>query len=268
MSKNRYVSNSSRGIFDEDDDVDDNEFLSRVRPNLGYRNDLLGNTYGNQELENAQRQKQQVIETTRDVEQRTLQSTQRTLRLLRESEDIGTATAEELVRQKEQLQNTDRRLDEINSNLRVSQKHIQGIKSIFGSFKNMLSGKSNLPLRSVSTEVEPAGPPLSNEVRRSTLSETLTQANSDLSTMDQHPGLRIRGLVDNDSTTPTEVQSTLDNNVDEILGSVTRLKGLALRLGEEIDSQNDLVENILGKADKADINMERQNKELNRILKK
>lgn len=32
------------------------------------------------------------------------------------------------MRQKEQLQNTDKRLDEINSNLRVSQKHIQGIK--------------------------------------------------------------------------------------------------------------------------------------------
>lgn len=44
--------------------------------------------------------------------------------------------------------------------------------------------------------------------------------------------------------------------------------GLALGLGEEIDSQNDLVENILSKADKADINMGRQNKELNRILKK
>lgn len=52
----------------------------------------------------------------------------------------------------------------------------------------MLSGKSNLPSRSVSTEVEPAGPPLSNEVRRSTLSETLTQANSNIKTMDQHPG--------------------------------------------------------------------------------
>lgn len=44
--------------------------------------------------------------------------------------------------------------------------------------------------------------------------------------------------------------------------------GLALGLGEEIDSQNELVENILSKTDKADINMERQNKELNRILKK
>jgi len=74
--------------------VDDNEFMSRVRPNVGYRNDLLGNNFGNQELENAHRQKQQVVETTRDVEQRTLQSTERTLRLLRESENIGTATAE------------------------------------------------------------------------------------------------------------------------------------------------------------------------------
>jgi synaptosomal-associated protein 29 len=94
MSKNRFVSDSSRGIFDDVDDVDDNEFLSRVRPNLGYRNDLMGNNYGNQEFENANRQKQQVIETTRDVEQRTLNSTERTLRLLRESENIGAATAE------------------------------------------------------------------------------------------------------------------------------------------------------------------------------
>lgn len=94
MSKNRYVSDSSRGIFDDTDDVDDDEFLSRVRPNIGYRNNLLGNNYGNQEFENAQRQKQQIIETTREVEQKTLSSTERTLRLLRESEDIGTATAE------------------------------------------------------------------------------------------------------------------------------------------------------------------------------
>lgn len=95
MSKNRFVSDSSRGIFDDEDDVDDDEFLSRVRPNnMSYRSDLLGTNYGNQELENAQRQKQQVIETSRDVEQRTLQSTERTLRLLKESENIGTATAE------------------------------------------------------------------------------------------------------------------------------------------------------------------------------
>jgi len=51
----------------------------------------------------------------------------------------------------------------------------------------MLSGKSNLP-RSSSTEVESTDPPLINEIRRSTLNETLSQANSNISSMDQHPG--------------------------------------------------------------------------------
>lgn len=54
----------------------------------------------------------------------------------------------------------------------------------------MLSNKSSLP-RSASVEVEPAGPPLMNEGRRSTLSETLSQANSNISSMDQHPGTYI-----------------------------------------------------------------------------
>lgn len=53
----------------------------------------------------------------------------------------------------------------------------------------MLSGKSNLPPRSASTEIESAGSSLNNEIRRSTLSETLTQANSNISSMDQHPGI-------------------------------------------------------------------------------
>lgn len=57
-------------------------------------------------------------------------------------------------------------------------------------------------------------------------------------------------------------------HLSHLLNKYTYFIGLALGLGEEIDSQNDLVENILGKADKADINMERQNKEINRILKK
>lgn len=94
MSNNRFVNNSSKGLFDDEDDVDDNEFLSRVRPNVDYRHDILVKNVGNQSLENAHRQKQQIIETTKEVEQKTLQSTERTLRLLRESENIGTATAE------------------------------------------------------------------------------------------------------------------------------------------------------------------------------
>jgi hypothetical protein len=52
----------------------------------------------------------------------------------------------------------------------------------------MLSGKSNLPPSNTPTEIESSRSPLTNEVRRSTLSETLTQANSNIKSMEQHPG--------------------------------------------------------------------------------
>lgn len=56
---------------------------------------------------------------------------------------LGIATAEELVRQREKLEKTDKQLDEINATLRFSQKHINGIKSVFSSLKNYMSGKNN-----------------------------------------------------------------------------------------------------------------------------
>lgn len=45
------------------------------------------------------------------------------------------------------------------------------------------------------------------------------------------------------------------------------VSGLASGLGEEIDSQNELVENIIGKTERADITLQRQNKDMTRLLK-
>ena len=47
-----------------------------------------------------------------------------------------------------------------------------------------------------------------------------------------------------------------------------RLKGLAQGLGQEIQDQNELLDRIQGKADKADITVVSQNKQMNRILKR
>ena len=66
--------------------------------------------------------------------------------LLYESEKVGAATGEELHRQKEQLLRTEGRLDEINSTLKQSERHLNGIKSVFGGIKNYLFAKnSGLP---------------------------------------------------------------------------------------------------------------------------
>lgn len=129
MSGHKYISDSNN-LFMDDDEVDDETFLRNSRRNF-------------QEPSNLEVQRQTLIERKKAIEDRTIQSTERSINILRDSEQIGIATAEELMRQREQLERTDKRLDEINATLRFSQKHINGIKSVFGSLKNYLSGKND-----------------------------------------------------------------------------------------------------------------------------
>lgn len=122
-----YSYKSSTNPF-EIEDVDDEIFLknSRKTTNSAFDNHV-----------------QAYQERRKQIEERTLNSTQRSIGVLRDSEQIGIATAEELMRQREKLEKTDKQLDEINATLRFSQKHINGIRSVFSSLKNYVSGRND-----------------------------------------------------------------------------------------------------------------------------
>lgn len=50
--------------------------------------------------------------------------------------------------------------------------------------------------------------------------------------------------------------------------SLSRLKGLAQGLNSELDDQNMLIDRLQTSADKADWRIQRQNKDMERLLKK
>ena len=56
--------------------------------------------------------------------------------------------------------------------------------------------------------------------------------------------------------------------LEDMCSGLTRLKGLATGLGSEIDDQNELLNKITYKAENTDWKVEKQNKELKKILKK
>ena len=177
------------------------------------------------------------------------------------------SNCQELIRQREQLERTEKRLDDINSTLRFSQKHIQGIKSVFGSLKNYLSGKS-IDVPSSST-VSPKIPESESCGSVSTLSSTIEQSRNNLAR--NHPSLQRRELFgeeDEPKTGSNNASAALEKNLDEMSGSLARLKGLAIGLSEEIDSQHDLIENVMDKTENADIMLQRQNKDMIHLLKK
>lgn len=107
MMKKRFSSSSrSATTYEADDDVDDDTFLNASRSsrsfgpygrnmgNMGISTDSPSRATYQQRYDNLQDQKTQLLNRRSEIESRTLESTQRSLSLLRDSEEVGTATAE------------------------------------------------------------------------------------------------------------------------------------------------------------------------------
>ncbi|KAM3963857.1 synaptosomal-associated protein 29kDa [Aphomia sociella] len=266
MAGHKYI--NPNNLFE--DDVDDETFVnSYSRNRIPPPQPKPTSPYGSHIAE-LERQRQTTLQRQQEIEQRTLDSSSRSIGLLRESEQIGIATAEELARQREQLQNTNRRLDKINTDLNDSQRHLNGIKSVFYGLKNYISGKTDkTPPRS---QTSPDTSSMQGGPSASRLIDTVDKLQPmDDAHFDTHPSVRLRGL---DQQTVQAVPNSqrvnemLDANLDEMVHAISRLKGLGTALGEEIENQNQLIDTIHDKVEGTDIKIGKQNKQMNKLLGK
>lgn len=230
--------------------------------------------YSDSDIDDEIIQQQQSFESRRrELEQSTLLTSQRCLGVLRETEQVGIATAEELHRQREQLDKTKKQLDEINNSLRFSQKHLNSLKSVFGGLKNYLSGRMSQDQQQNS----------STGMSRANLTpsppEEVYPNPQDFRIPDNYwPDAATRRPNYNSSQEMTHTNGPnvstggfsqqLDQNLDDMRGNLSRLKNLALDLNQEIDSQNDLIDDISNRVEDVDVKIGKQSKEMNRLLRK
>jgi len=287
-SSGRYVKTKSSNPFYEDDeieDVDDDTFLRKAPTksssgfNLGSsasgfkynnfstrsftseENDMPNYRGSSDNRDSLEDRRRQLMLEKQKIEERTLQSSGRAIGILHETEQVGISTAEELMRQREQLERTSARLDDMNNTLRSSDKHIQNIKSVFSSIKNYFSKPSEFAIHT--NPAAESTPKSSNSQLGKVMEQTAAQSSKD----SQHPVFRIR---ENDFS--HKPFSNIDDQLDEDLGimsdSLSRLRGLAQGLSSELDDQNDLIDRVQTSADKADMRIARQNKDMERLLRK
>jgi len=257
----RRPPNYRNNMFD-DGDIDDATFL-KYSGRSSYSDD-----------QDALRQK--MLQEKREIETRTLASTQRSLQLLNDSEHVGSATAVELSHQREQLENTEQKLDDINASLRISEKHIQSIKSVFGSIKNYFSGANNkMPpssgAASTSKDTDKDGGDITRS--KSDLAQVLHATQQSTAATLQSQRDRERDFdygqsSASDMKSSVSVDEMLDKNLEDMSAVLGRLKGLGRDLGTEIESQNNLIERITVKSEDADFRMTKQSKDMNKILKR
>lgn len=99
MASRNYLSDPKNPFFALEDDVDDETFLRSAPPrsqppssSSNYSRSY--NNYDNNYENDLIQQRDQLMERKKAIEQRTLQSSERSISLLRDSEQIGAATAE------------------------------------------------------------------------------------------------------------------------------------------------------------------------------
>jgi len=262
MSSNYRIDSSKPAFSDIEDST--NPFLSNNGPKV---------------YDPAQEEHFSVVQQIQQVEQRSLDSTKRSLKALAESEQIGVDVAENLVHQREQLVNTNKRLDIINEDLKESQKNIKAMKSVWSSLRQWMSRDKGTPSPKEKVAV-PDGPSSPNYDHNPILEKAVNIAPNY-----PDPSLRLRG-VDYDANkryegpvsqsssgedwkeTSKKVNKQLDDDLDEMSFGLSRLKGLAEGLNVEITQQNSLLDDISRKAERADNRLGSTNKQINGILRK
>ncbi|XP_019743215.1 synaptosomal-associated protein 29 [Hippocampus comes] len=256
----------SRNPF-ADDDEDEDSF----RPtNKGF--DSEGDDSGLSDAERKQRYLQQEVMRTA---QSAVDSSHRSIGLIYESEKMGVETAEELMRQGEVLKRTDKMLDNMDEDLKTSQKHINSIKSVWGGLVSYFKGKPD-QTKPPPEEPKPyeANDRLQNALANSRGHEDKYQASHPNLRKLQTEGFGATGSVDGGSSTQNgypqnrhlrQAHQTLDNNLDEMADGLSRLKKLGLGLQSEIDSQNDLIDSLGNKVDKMDTKINNTNQQIKRL---
>lgn len=203
----------------------------------------------------------------------TAASTSRSLSLMYESEKVGVASSEELVRQRGVLEHTEKMVDKMDQDLKTSQKHINSIKSVFGGFINYFKSK---PVETPPEQNGSIAPQPSNRLKEAINTSREQESKYQAS----HPNLRR--LHDEDpipkgpaSAVTTDVypknsslhayHQKIDSNLDELSMGLGRLKNIALGMQTEIEEQDDILDRLTTKMDKLDINIKSTEKKVRQL---
>ncbi|XP_074015562.1 synaptosomal-associated protein 29 isoform X2 [Numenius arquata] len=195
-------------------------------------------------------------------------STTRSLSLLYESERVGVAASEELVRQGEALKRTEQMVDKMDQDLKTSQRHINSIKSVWGGLVNYFKAKP--------PESKPEQNGTSEYYTNSRLKEAMMSSKEQESKyQESHPNLRkldnsdLVSSVQRDSYSKNQhlraYHQKIDNNLDEMSSGLSRLKNLALGLQTEIDEQDDMLDRLTKKVETLDINIKSTDKKVRQL---
>lgn len=188
-----------------------------------------------------------------DSKSRIKASQQRALSSILNSEEIGVATAQELIEQGEKLDRAEQRLNDIENLQKDSQKKINTLSSVFGGLKNIFSRRQSQPVQPVSTPVSREAPQ-----SRSTLKQSCQ--------VDSNLNQQLQTTVFDSSSNQALTDNEFNRNLSLMSDGMSRLKNLAQGLNDELRTQNSQLDRMAPRIDRVTDTITNQNRQMNNLL--
>ena len=165
--------------------------------------------------------------------------------------EISEKTTEMIDKQGNQLNNIEDNLLNINSNLRVSQKILNGMKSIFGFGHLSRSGVKDIktPIKNTLPIEKPGNTEDQSKKNKAALLET-DETYDDVRVIDKRKNKRVNNSFDD-----TEFNKEIDCACDMFQQKLAILKGKSLEINEKVTMQNDQLDIINAKTDRTTKNV-------------
>ena len=174
------------------------------------------------------------------------ESSANSLRTLNETMQMGKDTTEELERQAESLDRTERRLDEMHVDLDKGERNLRKIKSPFGGIANYFSRR-----KTVDEVTEPKG-------YKPTQSKGASKPKPG-------PAKKQQQKPYADASTGNTV---VDDNLEEMEKALFQLKGIGEVIGTQLDDSEQQIDRVKYKIDRDHVKMDKLNKGIKKELYK
>ena len=211
----------------------------------GHPDEYRGGYSADREID-ARREVDEVQYRVQVANRRMEESSAQSLRTLHECLGMGTDTAEELERQAESLDRTERRLDEMHVDLDRSKQHMRNIKSPFGGIANYFARKKNIK--------EVTDPKLPKSASSASKKAESRDTGGSVVAQPSMAGLKSTG------------NAVVDRNCEEMSRALHQLKGMGEVIGTQLDDSSSQIDRINYKMERTDVKLKGVNKDIRRQL--
>lgn len=182
---------------------------------------------------------------------------------MHQTNQIAEDTIIELDKQGRKIEKMERDMEIVEDNTNQAERHVRGLKSVFGRIANKFSKNDSYREQS---QVEPRQ---TTESMKNIQAGTSGRNQSNVTVLNDGPKTSSADLIQGDGAEEQRLKQQLreqDADLDEIQGALGRMHGMALDMNVEINDQNRRLDSLHNRVQTSNVRIEKNSREVKKMI--